>query len=381
MKRKQKKMNKKHEAIVFGILAFAVFTTAMVLSVVAMRSTIDEIAETAISRTPDAILASAGVTDGKNVLLPVGYFDQRQEPCVDMYNLDLKNELYNREFEWVSCEYYNNGFEQGLVSYDLNDDLLPVGVGGQLTPNRGLKDMSYWFTAVDGKNKSYYGNLEMSYSKNNAEFSFYSEDFYPLDEATFSDGDSVNVDGHNHLFTMNLAVPFTVLASGEESFEIVADDDTFVFVGDELAIDLGGIHEAMAGRLMINEEGEVYSGVGDEELAFSGVKVKKDEGSIIRIFHADRNSSESVFGVMFSEMNLGVVETKVADKKKSSEIQIAYDPTDPTYVAPLGESVVVKADGTRGYIIMATIEGIMVIAFAVFMVIAIKAVVKRKANK
>lgn len=381
MKRKQKKMNRKHEAIVFGILAFAVFTTAMVLSVVAMRSTIDEIAETAISRTPDAILASAGVTDGENVLLPVGYFDQRQEPCVDMYDLNLKNELYKREFEWASCEYYNNGFEQGLVEYKLDKNLLPVGVGGRLTPNRGLKDISYWFAMVDGKNKNYYGNLEMSYSKDNAEFSFYSEDFYPLDEATFSDGDSVNTDGHNHLFTMNLAVPFTVLASGSEGFEIVADDDTFVFVGDELAIDMGGIHEAMVGKLMINEEGEVYSGVGEEELAFSGVKVKKGDGSIVRIFHADRNSGESVFGLTFREMNLGVMETKVADKKDGDGIQIAYDPTDPTYVAPLGESVVVKADGTRGYIIMATIEGIMVIAFAVFMVVAIRAIVKRKANK
>ena len=381
MKKKQKKMNKKHKAMIFGVLAFMVFTTAMVLSVLAMSSTIGEITETAVSRTPDAILASAGVTDGKDIMLPVGYFDQKQEPCVNLYDLSLKDELARREFEWVSCEYYNDGFEQGLVDYYLSEDLLPVAIGGNLTPNRGTKDMSYWFTAVDGKNKNYYGNLEMKYSKNNAEFAFYSDDFYPLDEATFSDGDSVNEDGHNHLFTMSFAVPFTVLASGEESFEITADDDTFVFVGDELVIDMGGIHGAMTGRLAINESGEVYFGVGNEELAFSGTKVEKDKGSIIRIFHADRNSSESVFGVKFTGMNLGVVDTKVANKDKDGGIQIAYDPTDPTYVAPLGESTVVKPDGTRGYMIMATLEGVMIVAFVVFMMIAIKAILRRKASK
>ena len=88
-----------------------------------------------------------------------------------------------------------------------------------------------------------------------------------------------------------------------------------------------------------------------------------------------------MFGVKFAGMNLGVVDAKVADKKSDGGIQIAYDPTDPTYVAPLGETSIVKPDGTRGYIIMATLEGIMIVAFVVFMMIAIKAVVKRQANK
>lgn len=381
MKKKQKKMKTKHKAMIFGALAFVIFTTAMVLSVVAMSSTIGEFSDATISRTPDAILASAGVTDGKKVLLPIAYFDQREEACVNMYDEGLRDELFQREFEWVSCEYYNDAFEQGLVDYYLDDDFLPVAMGGRLTPNRGTTDMSYWFKAVDNKNKSYYGNLELNYSKSNAEFVFYNDNFYPLDETTFSDGDGANKDGHNHLFTMNFAVPFTVLASGNESFEITADDDTFVFVGNELVIDMGGVHEAMSGMFSINEEGEVYSGVDGEELAFSGVKLEKEKGSIVRIFHADRNSSESVFGVKFDGMNLGVVESKVADKKDDDGIQIAYDPTDPTYVAPLGETTVIKPDGTRGYVIMATLEGMMVIALAVFMAIAIRAMVKRKLQK
>lgn len=382
MKQKRKKTNKKYMAVVFGVLAFAVFATAMILSVVAMSSTIGEITETTVARTPDAILASAGVTDGKRILLPVGYFDQRQEACVNLYDDAMRNELHKRQFEWISCNYYNDAYETGLVDYYLNEELLPVAVGGNLTPNRGTKDMSHWFTAVDGKNKNYYGNLEMSYSKSSAEFAFFSDDFYPLDEATFSDGDEANKDGHNHLFTMSFAVPFTVLASGNETFEIVADDDTFVFVGDRLVIDMGGIHDAMSGRFTISENGEVYSAVGGEELAFSGTTVEKDKASIVRIFHADRNSRESVFGVTFRGMNLGVIDAKVADKKSDDGgIQIAYDPTDPTYVAPLGESAIVKPDGTRGYIIMATLEGIMIVAFAVFMMVAVKAIVKRKVNK
>ena len=100
-------------------------------------------------------------------------------------------------------------------------------------------------------------------------------------------------------------------------------------------------------------------------------------GSIIRVFHADRDSDDSVFGVRFSGMNIGVVDnSKLA--RDNNGVQIAYDPTDPSYEAPLGQSVAVQPDNTRGLIIMATIEGVMVVVFAVLVVIAARIVIRRK---
>lgn len=369
-------MSTKKKIQIFGLVALAVLGVGTILTMIGLSNAVGEIERVAVSHTPDAILASAGVSDGNDVSLAVAYYDQKADSCVNIYDTSKSEALYNRQFEWTKCDYHSEAFEQGLVDYYLDDEYMPVAVGGELTPNRGVKNMKRWFEAVDDKSQSYSGTIKLSYAQNGAEFSFYNDSFYPLDEAKFSAGDSVNSDGHNHLFTMNFAVPFTVLASGEEGFEIMADDDTFVFVGSNLAIDMGGIHDVMTGRFRINEDGEVYTAVGDEELAYSGINVEKGEGSIVRIFHADRDSANSVFGIRFSEMNLNVTNAEFAGA--DTGIQIAYDPTDPSYVAPLGQSVVVRPDTTRGYMILALIEGAVIVVLAVFAAIIARNLVRNK---
>ena len=74
-------------------------------------------------------------------------------------------------------------------------------------------------------------------------------------------------------------------------------------------------------------------------------------------------------------MKLNVIETKLAD---SDGVQIAYDPSDPSYVAPLGESSIFRPDGTKGYMIMAITFGAMTVLFAVLMTILMHGFVKRK---
>ena len=378
-------MKKKYQrSQVFGGVAIFAFVVAMLLIIFGFSRTVGEIEEGVFEKTPEAILASAGVEEGKEVSLSVAYYDQRQDECVNMYDVNLRAELQARQFEWSGCEYYNKEIEQGLVEFELGEDYLPVAVGGRLTPNRGVSGDNFtrWFKAVDGKSINYAGLLKMNYKNDGAEFSFYQDDFYPLDRAEFSNGDAANSDGHNHLFTMDFAVPFTVLLSGEESFTITADDDTFVFVGNKLAIDMGGIHGATTGYFVIKDSGEIYTSVEGEDLAYSGITVEEGAGSIVRIFHADRDSSESVFKVKFSGMNLSVMDTKLAEQRDGDDgVQIAYDPMDPTYVAPLGESAVFRPDGTKGFIIMATVEGVLVVIFSVLIVVSVRYMIKRKVEK
>ena len=365
---------KRSKSRLFGWIALGVFSLGVIVAIFGLSNTMSEIREVSIAKTPDVILASAGVSEGELVSLPVVYYDQKADDCVNMYDINLKDALYARQFEWTSCEYHNKEIEQGLVEFELDDKYMPVAIGGTLTSNRGI-NFDRWFNVVDGKNASYAGNLEMKYSATGAEFAFEADDFYPLDEAEFGVGDFVNKDGHNHLFTMNFAVPFTVLGSGEEKFEITADDDTFVFVGNHLVVDMGGIHEATTGRFVIHENGEIYTSVDGEELAYSGVNAAVGEGSIVRIFHADRDSSESTFDVKFIGMNLSVTSTELA---QGGGIQIAYDPSDPTYVAPLGESSVFRPDSTKGLIVMATIEGVMIVAVSVLVVSVARFMIKQK---
>ena len=264
------------------------------------------------------------------------------------------------------------------MGFELGGDKLPVFRSGKMTANRGLGDGARWFSAVEGKSASYVGTLKLEYSARGAEFSFYNDDFYPIDKAEFSKDDSVNRDGHNHLFTMNFAVPFTVLLDGHEAFEVKADDDTFVFVNDKLAIDLGGVHDVMGGRMEIHDDGEVYAAGEDEDLAFTGIRLSRDDNAMLRIFHADRDAADSVFGVRLTGMNVTLVDTKLAQDGVGDGMQVAYDPTDPTYEAPLGRSIVIKPDNTKGYIIMVTIEGIMVVVFAIMIVFAAKMFLRRR---
>lgn len=374
------KKKKKNQSKAFGAVALGIFIAATMLMIFGFSVTLSDIDEVAISRTPEAILASAGVSEDKDILLPVAYFDQKSDACVDLYNVNVSNQLYKRQFEWSGCGYHNKDVETGLVEFELSDDYLPVAVGGELTPNRGLTNMKRWFDAVEGKSESYTGNLKLEYKAEGAEFSFYKAKFYPLDEVDFSKDDFVNKDGHNHLFTMSFAVPFTALFSGNEEFEIVADDDTFVFIGNKLVIDMGGVHDPTIGRFVIHKNGEVYTATKNRDFAYSGVTISDEEGSIVRIYHADRDADDSTFGVVFKGMNLGVTSAQLADSDTEA-VQIAYDPTDPTYVAPLGESSVVEPNNTRGFVVLATIEGLMVIVFSVLMAASIRSVVKRKLEK
>ena len=376
--KKQKKIKGYKKTWVFGVMAIAACVVVLGLLFAGMASTINNVKEVAVSREPAAILASAGVSEDREVLLPVSYYDQRSDECVNLYDVTQSEALYKRQFGWENCGYYNKEIEKGMVDYELGEGYLPVIKAGSLTPNRGLGDTTRWFTAVDGKSASYIGAMKMEYVSEGAKFFFNRDEFYPLDDAKFSDGDAVNTDGHNHLFTMGFAVPFTVLGSGEESFEVMADDDTFVFVGDKLAIDMGGVHDVANGRFLIQENGEVYAASGNEELAFTGITLEKGNGSMVRIFHADRDADDSVFNVTFSGMNITIVDTKMAQNGKGDSMQIAYDPTDPTYEAPLGQSVIVRPDTTKGYMLMATIEGVMIVVFSIFTAVTVKVVLDRK---
>lgn len=368
---------KKNRSMVFGGVALVVLCVGAVLMMFGLSNAISEIRDKSISRTPEAILASAGVSEEELVSVPVIYYDWQADECVSLYDLSLSEALYTRQFEWSSCGYYNKEIEKGLVEFDLGEDYLPVASGtGKLTSNRGA-DVPHWFKTKNDKNKSYNGTLGVRYQADRAEFVFESEDFYPLDEVEFGD-DYVNKDGHNHLFAMSFAVPFRVLLSGEEEFTVVADDDTFVFVGSKLVLDMGGIHDAARGRFIINEDGEVYAGVEEEDLAYTGVNVANEEGSIVRVYHADRDSDSSVFNMKFSGMNLSLTNAEIAD---GGGIQIAYDPSDPTYIAPLGESSVFRPDSTKGLLAMATIEGLMVIVIAVLVVSVARFMVKQKVQK
>ena len=372
-------MKKKNKYILVSGLVLTVFGVGMVFGAIGISSTISQLDEEVISKTPEAILASAGLDNDTEISLPVTYYDQKMDDCVDLYDLGMSKELSARQFEWKNCGYEHVGLEQGMVAHSLGEDGLPVAIGGRLTSNKGLSDMTRWYKEVEGKSKKFSDTLKLKYRRGGAVFSFYSEDFYPLDEKEFSKSDFVNNDGHNHLFTMNFGVPFTVVCDGREEIKIDADDDTFVFIGNDLVVDMGGIHGPTVGTIKINQSGEVYTAIMDEELAYSGVKLQDGSEAVMRVYHADRDSAGSVFGVEFSGMNLNVVNTRIASGQE--EVQVAYNEEDPLYVAPLGVASEITPDSTKGLMALIIVQAALMVVSAVIVVLMARLVVRQIVNR
>ena len=350
-------------ALLAGVMAATGFT------LFSLSGSVKELSVEITKSTANAILASARVTDETVVKVPVLYYDQVMDECTNLYDSNSSAKI--RQFEWASCEYYNSAIETGLTEPVLNDQFLPVAIGGELLPNRGLASgFSRWFSAEDGKSKSYAGTIALNYDADTASFSYESESFYPLNEIAIP-AESVNEDGNNHLFTLNLGVPVQILMDGKEEFAITADDDTWVYIGSELVIDMGGVHNATTGRLKILENGEVYTAINEEDFAYSGVRVYRDSGTVVRIFHADRNSSESVFKIKFSNMLLNITDTTIAS---GNSVEVAYNPENPSYIAPLGESLRVEPDKSKMILAVVTAQAfilsILMIIFA-FIIFAV----------
>ena len=329
-------MKKQIAIVALSSVITVLSVVAMVMLSVGMSETVEELALQNVEVTADAVLTAANVNDTTIVSVPVIYYDQAADACVDMYDASRLGELKARQFEWKNCGYYEDGLETGIVADELDGRYLPVALGGRALSNRGVvgDNFARWFNAIDGTNVVYDGTINLVYSAEQETFEYGSEAFYPLN----GNGD-IAKDGNNHLFTMNLGAPFRVLKNGKEEFTIMADDDTWVFVNGRLVLDMGGIHDATTGVFRVNKEGEVYASVDGIDFAYSGVKLE-DDSAIIRVFHADRDSKDSVFRVRFAGMALNITNTSAA--KRDNGAELAYDPADPSYVAPLGESLVVE---------------------------------------
>lgn len=270
-----------------------------------------------------------------NVKIPVKYFAQVADACVDLYDAGAYRAVRERQFEWSECEYYNYALETELTEGVLGDDGLPVAVGGTGLTNRGL-DFARWWSEVEGVSALREGELE--FAEQGGDLIYVSEDFQPVDG----------------LFTMQAVVPVAVQRSGREGLEISADDDTWVYVNGHLVLDMGGVHEAASGRLEIREDGEIYAGVGTTELAYSGVRI--DDGvarAEIAIFHANRDSgTQSVMGLRLHNLTV-----------------LASAAGEGGYVEPLGESLTVMGyvEARASAIIgeTATLMAIMLVALGI----------------
>ncbi|MEM7155243.1 MAG: fibro-slime domain-containing protein [Myxococcota bacterium] len=137
-----------------------------------------------------------------------------------------------------------------------------------------------WFNTVDGVNMEF--EIELDFDEDvpgSGVYVYDSNAFFPLDDMGF--GNSPGLD-HNFHFTTEVHVLFEYEAG--QVFTFRGDDDLWIFVNGALALDMGGLHEALEGTV-------------DFDAQAAALGITPGGFYEMDIFHAERQTSESNFRI------------------------------------------------------------------------------------
>jgi anionic cell wall polymer biosynthesis LytR-Cps2A-Psr (LCP) family protein len=92
------KKQKIGQIISISILALTVVAMGGIMG--SFIGTAQEISATKEDNKVDVILASANINNSTNVSVPILYYDQEKDACLDIYNISMNEAVSNRQFEW-----------------------------------------------------------------------------------------------------------------------------------------------------------------------------------------------------------------------------------------------------------------------------------------